>query len=248
MAGIMKKILGKKLTDKVPDKVSDNVKPRLTELIILTDKIIKAADRAHSMFQEQCTEKILTKALGNLLVMRQMNCAIITIPSDANNGNLFKDIYQKLEDSICNFSWLLRTLSLLTYRAHECHGYPGLPSICGNHPILCLVWQNIATLYVGSSLEEKTEAALSLLAIIRNETNDNENAKLVIEEGGVKPLLDLVKDGKLDGQWIGPRVMRLLEPHMTDDTYRGRSVEVTKRHEKKSGKLICSFLCILHKD
>ncbi|CAH1428798.1 unnamed protein product [Lactuca virosa] len=61
---------------------------------------------------------------------------------------------------------------------------------------LCLIWEQIVILYTGS-LDDRSDVAASLVSLAR----DNDRyGKLIIEEGGVNPLLKLVKEGKPGGQ------------------------------------------------
>lgn len=97
----------------------------------------------------------------------------------------------QLENSIGDVSWLLRVSA--SSRDDE---YLGLPPIAANEPILCLIWEQIANLYSGT-LDDRSDAAASLVSLAR----DNDRyGKLIIEEGGVVPLLKLLKEGKLEGQ------------------------------------------------
>ena len=86
-------------------------------------------------------------------------------------------------------------------------GYLGLPPIASSEPILCLVWEQIANLSSGR-LQERSDAAASLVLLAR----DNDRyGKLIIEEGGVPPLLELVKEGRPDGQENAARAIGLLD-------------------------------------
>ncbi|KAK9167371.1 hypothetical protein Scep_002562 [Stephania cephalantha] len=83
---------------------------------------------------------------------------------------------------------------------------PRPPPIAANEPILCLIWEQIATLHKGS-LDDRSDAAASLVSLAR----DNDRyGKLILEEGGVAPLLKLVKEGKLEGQENAARAIGLL--------------------------------------
>ncbi|KAJ7284233.1 hypothetical protein O6H91_Y344700 [Diphasiastrum complanatum] len=74
--------------------------------------------------------------------------------------------------------------------------YAGLPPIAANDPILALIWEQIAHVQAGSA-EEKLEAAAYLATLAA----DNErNGKIIIEEGGLPPLLKLLSEGAASGQ------------------------------------------------
>ncbi|KAK3006635.1 hypothetical protein RJ639_016413 [Escallonia herrerae] len=215
--------------------MADIVKQILAKPIQLTDQVVKSADEASS-FKQECgelkskteklaallrqaarasndlyerptrriiddTEQVLEKALAlvqkcraNGLVKR----VFTIIPAAA-----FRKMSSQLENSIGDVSWLLR-VSNPHNRDDE---YLGLPPIAANEPILCLIWEQIAILYTTGSLDDRSDAAASLVSLAR----DNDRyGKLIIEEGGVGPLLKLVKEGKPEGQENAARAIGLL--------------------------------------
>ncbi|MCE2055331.1 hypothetical protein HAX54_042422 [Datura stramonium] len=215
--------------------MADIVKQILAKPIQLADQVTKAADEANS-FKQDCadikskteklaallrqaarasndlyqrptkriiedTEQVLEKALSivgkcraNGLVKR----VFTIIPAAA-----FRKMTSLLENSIGDVSWLLRVSASANERADE---YLGLPPIAANEPILCLIWEQIAILYTGSS-DERSDAAASLVSLAQ----DNDRyGKLIIEEGGVGPLLKLLKEGKLEGQENAAKAIGLL--------------------------------------
>ncbi|CAI9780561.1 unnamed protein product [Fraxinus pennsylvanica] len=205
MADLVKQILAKpiQLADQVIKAVDEaaSFKQECAELKTKTDKLaglLRQAARASNDLYERPTrrilddtEQVLDKALalvlkcrGNGLVKR----VFTIIPAAA-----FRKMSSQLENSIGDVSWLLRVSASAGDRDD---GYLGLPPIAANEPILCLIWEQIAILYTGS-LEDRSDAAASLVSLAR----DNDRyGKLIIEEGGVGPLLKLVKEGKLEGQ------------------------------------------------
>ncbi|XVE48881.1 hypothetical protein DITRI_Ditri01bG0037500 [Diplodiscus trichospermus] len=205
--------------------MTDSVKQILVRPIQLADLVTKAADEAQS-FKQDCqelkakteklsgllrqvarasndfyqrptrriiddTEQVLDKALALVIKCRAsgiMKRVFTIIPAAA-----FRKLSMQLENSIGDVSWLLRVSASADDRDDE---YLGLPPIAANEPILCLIWEQIAILYTGS-LEERTDASASLVSLAR----DNDRyGKLIIEEGGVPPLLKLAKEGKPEGQ------------------------------------------------
>lgn len=211
------------------------VKEILTRPIQLADQVIKTADEAHS-FKQDCqelkskteklaallrqaarasndlyerptrriiddTEQVLDKALALVCKCRAngiMKRLFTIIPTAA-----FRKTSMQLENSIGDVSWLLRVSASSGDRDDE---YLGLPPIAANEPILCLIWEQIAILYTGS-LEDRSDAAASLVSLAR----DNDRyGKLIIEEGGVVPLLKLAKEGKMEGQENAARAIGLL--------------------------------------
>lgn len=215
--------------------MADLVKQILAKPIQLSDQVSKAADEA-SAFKQDCgelkskaeklagllrqaarassdlyerptrriiedTEQVLEKALSLVLKCRAngiMKRVFTIIPTAA-----FRKMSSQLENSIGDVSWLLRVSAPAEDRGGE---YLGLPPIAANEPILCLIWEQIAILYTGS-LEDRSDAAASLVSLAR----DNDRyGKLIIEEGGVLPLLKLIKEGKIDGQENAAKAIGLL--------------------------------------
>ncbi|CAN1134595.1 hypothetical protein LINPERHAP2_LOCUS8353 [Linum perenne] len=217
--------------------MADFVKEILARPIQLADHVTKAADEAQS-FKQDCqeikskteklstllrqaarasnelyerptrriiddTEQVLEKALTLVIKCRAsgiMKRMFTIIPAAA-----FRKLSIQLENSIGDVSWLLRVSASAS--GEDCDDeYLGLPPIAANEPILCLIWEQIAILYTGSS-EERSDAAASLVSLAR----DNDRyGRLIIEEGGVPPLLKLAKDGKMEGQENAARAIGLL--------------------------------------
>ncbi|KAK8703034.1 hypothetical protein V6N13_021364 [Hibiscus sabdariffa] len=215
--------------------MADIVKQILAKPIQLADQITKAADEASS-FKQECaelkskteklagllrqaarassdlyvrptrriiddTEQVLEKALSLVLKCRAngiMKRVFTIIPAAA-----FRKMSSQLENSIGDVSWLLRVSASADDRDDE---YLGLPPIASNEPILHLIWEQIAILYSGSP-DNRSEAAASLVSLAR----DNDRyGKLIIEEGGVAPLLKLVKEGTVEGQENAAKAIGLL--------------------------------------
>ncbi|TYJ08065.1 hypothetical protein E1A91_A11G049100v1 [Gossypium mustelinum] len=215
--------------------MADIVKQILAKPIQLADQVTKAADEASS-FKQECaelkskteklagllrqaarassdlyvrptrriiddTEQVLDKALS--LVLKCRANGIMKRVFTINPGAAFRKMSSQLENSIGDVSWLLRVSASADDRDDE---YLGLPPIAANEPILHLIWEQIAILYTGS-LENRSEAAASLVSL----ASDNDRyGKLIIEEGGVGPLLKLVKEGKVEGQENAAKAIGLL--------------------------------------
>ncbi|KAJ4880787.1 armadillo repeat only 1 [Raphanus sativus] len=216
--------------------MADLVKQILVRPIQLADQITKAADEAYS-FRQEClevkakteklagllrqaarasndlyerptrriiddTEQVLFKAIALVEKCRAtglMKRLFTIIPAAA-----FRKITMQLENSLGDVSWLLRVSASGDDRDDEYLG--GLPPIAANEPILCLIWEQVAILFTGS-LEDRSDAAASLVSLAR----DNDRyGRLIIEEGGVPPLLKLAKEGKLEGQENAARAIGLL--------------------------------------
>uniref|UniRef100_A0A2N9IC89 DUF7792 domain-containing protein n=1 Tax=Fagus sylvatica TaxID=28930 RepID=A0A2N9IC89_FAGSY len=215
MADLVKQILAKpiQLADQV-GKAADEAsafKQDCAELKSKAEKLaglLRQAARASSDLYERPTrriiddtEQVLDKALSLVLKCRAngvVKRVFTIIPAAA-----FRKMSGQLENSIGDVSWLLRVSAPAEDRGGE---YLGLPPIAANEPILCLIWEQIAILYTGS-IEDRSDAAASLVSLAR----DNDRyGKLIIEEGGVGPLLKLIKEGKIDGQENAARAIGLL--------------------------------------
>lgn len=210
----MKQILAKpiQLADNVVKAadVTNNFKQECAEIKNKTEKLaglLRQAARASNDLYERPTrriiddtEQVLDKALVLVFKCRASGLRRIftIIPAAA-----FRKTSQQLENSIGDVSWLLRVSAPADDRDDE---YLGLPPIAANEPILCLIWEQVAILCSGS-IEDRSDAAASLVSLAR----DNDRyGKLIIEEGGVPPLLKLVKEGKMEGQENAVRAIGLL--------------------------------------
>lgn len=215
MAGIVKEILARpiQMADQVTKTAEDahSFKQDCLELKAKTEKLaalLRQAARASNDLYERPTrriiddtEQVLDKALTLVIKCRAngiMKRVFTIIPAAA-----FRKTSMQLENSIGDVSWLLRVSASADDRDDE---YLGLPPIAANEPILCLIWEQIAILYTGS-IEERSDAAASLVSLAR----DNDRyGKLIIEEGGVMPLLKLAKEGSMEGQESAARAIGLL--------------------------------------
>ncbi|KAI9127670.1 hypothetical protein K1719_000663 [Acacia pycnantha] len=183
------------------------------ELKAKTEKLVallRQAARASNDLYERPTrriiddvEQVLEKALqliekccGNGFMKR-----LFTIITPA----AFRKTSTQLDNSLGDVQWLLRVSVPADQRDDDYLG--GLPPIASNEPILCLIWEQIAILLTGSSMEDRSDAAASLVSLARD--NDRYN-KLIIEEGGVPPLLKLLKEGHVEGQESAARAIGLL--------------------------------------
>lgn len=213
MADIVKQILPKpiQLADQVIKAADEAIlnKQDCSELKSKTEKLaslLRQAARASNDLYERPTrriiddtEQVLEKALA--LVLKCRNNGLVKRVFTIKPAAAFRKMHSQLENSIGDVSWLLRVSA-----PNNNDEYLGLPPIAANEPILCLIWEQIAILYTGS-LEDRSDAAASLVSLAR----DNDRyGKLIIEEGGVGPLLKLVKEGKMEGQENAARAIGLL--------------------------------------
>ncbi|KAI3698839.1 hypothetical protein L2E82_42695 [Cichorium intybus] len=214
--------------------MADIVKQIIARPIQLADQIIKEADFACSFKQDCADIKSKTEKLAGLLrqAARASNDLYerptrriiddteqvldktlqLVIKCKANGlqriftiipAAAIRKSSQQIENSIGDVSWLLRVSTPADERDDE---YVGLPPIASNEPMLCLIWEQIAILCCGT-LDDRTDAAASLVSLAR----DNDRyGRLIIEEGGVPPLLKLAKEGRMEGQESAIRAIGLL--------------------------------------
>ncbi|KZV22549.1 Armadillo repeat only 2 [Dorcoceras hygrometricum] len=142
------------------------------------------------------TEQVLDEALALLLKCSAnvLKRVFKVIPSAA-----FAKMSSQLQSSIVDVSWLLKISA-------GSEGHLGLPPFATNDPIICLIWEQIAILSMGS-IKERSNASGLLVTLFRE--NDR-FGKLFIEDGGVSPLSKLMKVGELQGRENAARAIGLL--------------------------------------
>ncbi|GAU13110.1 hypothetical protein TSUD_174100 [Trifolium subterraneum] len=206
--------------------MGDNLKQKLTNLIKLADNITNTADAPIPLKQECGELKSKTEELSALLPqvatvsselylqrpMRQileqtehvlnetLSLVIKCHPKNIKKTvftiipiAIFRKTSSKIENSINDVSGLLR----ISF-PDEDHGHQRLivPSIAFNDPIVASIWELIASLCIGSQ-EGRSEAAACLVSLA---LQSDRYGKMTIEEGGVGPLLMLMKEGNIEGQ------------------------------------------------
>ncbi|KAI3921408.1 hypothetical protein MKW98_013342 [Papaver atlanticum] len=131
--------------------------------------------------------KTLEKTLALVRKCRQGNCFFhfLTITSAAD----FRKIFILLDTSIGDLEWVL---SVYDVNSLDSNGIVlSLPPIACNDPILSWVWSYIAVLHM-PSLSHRVEAANQLASLA---IDNDRNKKIIVEEGGIAPLLRLLKQG-----------------------------------------------------
>ncbi|CAJ1972990.1 unnamed protein product [Sphenostylis stenocarpa] len=216
MSSIVKEILASpiQMADQVSKMAEEvqNFRQECLELKSKTEKLAgllrQAARNSNDLYERPTrriiddTEQVLDKALV-LVTKCRANSFIkrlfTIIPTTA-----FRKTSMQLENSVGDVQWLLRVSANADERDDE---YLGLPPIAANEPILCLIWEQVAILLSSASPEDRSDAAASLVSLAR----DNDRyGKLIIEEGGVPPLLKLLKEGQMEGQENAARAIGLL--------------------------------------
>ncbi|KAM5567970.1 hypothetical protein ABKV19_015840 [Rosa sericea] len=108
---------------------------------------------------------------------------VVTITSATD----FRKLSNFLDSSLGDMKWLL---SIFDPDSAGNGIVLSLPPIASNDPILAWVWSFIATIQMGQ-LADRVEAAVELASLAQD--NDR-NKKIIVEEGGVFPLLKLLKE------------------------------------------------------
>jgi hypothetical protein len=143
--------------------------------------------------------KTLERALGLVKKCRwsgMLQCVITnTRVSDFQKVNL------SLNNSIANVQYLLNISA--SREDHPIH--IGLPPIAYHDPVLSIVWDNVSIVHVGNA-EEKAQRASYLADIAK----DSHIASIICEEGGVPPLLRLLREGTPGGQEEAARALGYL--------------------------------------
>ncbi|CAN0871175.1 hypothetical protein LINGRAHAP2_LOCUS9776 [Linum grandiflorum] len=159
---------------------SDWVKLKLAKPIQLVDHVIKSADEVFAFKNELSKLKSKSEKLASLL--RQAAETSYDL-YERPTRRIVHGTEQLVENLIRQVSWLLRP-----------------------DPKLRPIWEQVAILDTGS-LENRSNAAALLVSLVND---DNTCCKLIIEEGGVHPLLKLVEEGEPEGQENAARAIGLL--------------------------------------
>ncbi|XP_047306954.1 uncharacterized protein LOC124910364 [Impatiens glandulifera] len=134
-------------------------------------------------------------------------CQVFSITTAAD----FRKVDTLLQSSIADVSWVLSVFD------PEGDVNLSMPPIATNDPILAWVWSYIASAHMGQ-LQDWIESANSLCSLA---VDNDRNKKIIIEEGGVPPLLKLLKDGSSpEGQIAASTALR----NLGNDPERVRSI------------------------
>lgn len=209
--------------------------------INLTDLVQKAVEETES-FKQECAEvSRKAKVLGNLLrqaarfssvkpaglyesptrrivveVEKTLEKAHTLVKKCKRSGMLkrvititnisdFRRLNQRLDNSTVDVQWLLN----ISESGNERSDFTGLPPIASTDPILAMVWEQVSIVQ-NSPLDEKATAASYLADLAK----DPRNAKIIVEEGGVQPLLRLLRDGNVGAQEEAARALGCLAGDM----------------------------------
>ncbi|KAL3634385.1 hypothetical protein CASFOL_021439 [Castilleja foliolosa] len=131
-------------------------------------------------------EKSLT--LAKKCSRRSILSRVVTIVSTAH----FVKLLFLLDSSVADMKWVLSICDASNGGTVLIH-----PPTASNDPILSWIWFFIASLHMGN-LRDKIMAAGELLSLAKE---NDQNKQIIVDEGGVLPLLQLLKDiSSPDGQ------------------------------------------------
>ncbi|KAI3943268.1 hypothetical protein MKW92_010949 [Papaver armeniacum] len=168
----------------------------VTRLSTNTNNTSSTTNHYQSSFYERPVRRIISevsKTLEKTLTLvrkcRQGNCFFHFLTITTTSAADFRKIFILLDTSIGDLEWVL---SVYDVNSLDSNGIVlSLPPIACNDPILSWVWSFIAVLHM-ASLSHRVEAADKLASLAKD--NDR-NKKIIVEEGGIPPLLRLLKQG-----------------------------------------------------
>lgn len=202
----------------VEEGKSQSLQEELSLPILLADRVIKSAQEAESSKQE-CAElskqverlsqmlrscvrlatssqplyerpirRVAADVTKNLdrsltLVRRCKHAGVLRHVFAITTSADFKKVFSLLESSIGDMRWLLTI-----FDSDETN--LALPPIASNDPILAWVWSFISTVQMGQ-IKSRVDAANELASLARD---NNRSRKIIVEEGGILPLLKLLKE------------------------------------------------------
>ncbi|KVH88956.1 Armadillo [Cynara cardunculus var. scolymus] len=166
-------------------KLVDRLSQMLRSFVRLTNSTPSFYDRPVRRVFSDVTRN-LNRALTLVRKCRRRSVflRVVTIVGAAD----FRKVLNILDASIGDMKWLL---SIFDASGDISAGVVlSLPPIASNDPILAWVWSYISSLYL-SPLNVKIEVANELCSL----ANDNDrNKKMIAEEGGIPPLMKLLKE------------------------------------------------------
>ncbi|KAL3634285.1 hypothetical protein CASFOL_021339 [Castilleja foliolosa] len=152
----------------------------------------------------------------------------------------FVKLLSLLDSSVEDMKWVLSIYDASNGGIVLIH-----PPIASNDPILSRVWFFIASLHMGQ-LQDKIKAAGELLSLAKE--NDR-NKQIIVDEGGVLPLLKLLKDNSSpDGQFAASSTLSHISNSeervqaIIDDLGIPIIVQTLKKSSKKVQIGVCNLI------
>ncbi|KAJ4712403.1 Armadillo [Melia azedarach] len=200
----------------VEEEKSQSLQEELSLPILLADRVIKSAQEAESFKLESTELRKQVERLSQMLrscvrlatssqslyerpvrrvaadVTKNLDRALTLVRKCKHTGVLrhvfstanadFRKVFTLLDNSIGDMRWILTI-----FDPDETN--LSLPPIASNDPILAWVWSFISTVQMGQ-IKARIDAANELASLARD---NNRNRKMIVEEGGIPPLLKLLK-------------------------------------------------------
>lgn len=187
------------LSDRIRQAVDESKSYKLecTEVGKLVDRLsqmlrsfVRFTNTAPSLYDRPVRRVFtdVTRTLKRALVLvrkcrrRSVFLRVVTIVGAAD----FRKLFNLLDASIGDMKWLLSIFDT----GGDFGVVLSLPPIASNDPILAWVWSYISSLYL-CPLNVKIEVANGLCSLAHD--NDR-NKKIIVAEGGIPPLLKLLKE------------------------------------------------------
>ncbi|EFJ16149.1 hypothetical protein SELMODRAFT_117324 [Selaginella moellendorffii] len=161
---------------------------------ILLRKAARLSTNPAGAFYEHPTRRMMDEAKKTMektlaLVRKCKKGGVLKRVITITSATDFQKINRLLLSTTEDLNWLLTISS-----GRDDLG--GMPPIAANDPILAMIWQQIARVQAGIA-EDKADAASTLASLAQ----DNErNGKIIIDEGGLPPLMKLLQEGTPAGQ------------------------------------------------
>ncbi|XP_058093656.1 ARM REPEAT PROTEIN INTERACTING WITH ABF2 [Magnolia sinica] len=147
-----------------------------------------------SSIYDRPIRRIVSEAVKNLeraltLVRKCRHSGVLRRVVTITSTTDFRKALNLLDASLGDMRWLLSVFD--SEDGGGCSIVLSLPPIASIDPILSWVWSYVAVIQMGSTLPDRIEAANALASLAQD--NDR-NKKIIIEEGGIPPLLKLLKE------------------------------------------------------
>ncbi|XP_073000472.1 uncharacterized protein [Typha latifolia] len=126
--------------------------------------------------------KALDRALSLARRCRRRSSLLRRVAAIATGSADFRRAFSVLDASLADLKWLLSIYSSFDALS--------LPPIASTDPILAWVWSYIAAAQMSPNPSDRAEAAVSLA---NHALDSHRNRKIIVEEGGVPPLLTLLR-------------------------------------------------------
>ncbi|KAK1425893.1 hypothetical protein QVD17_21255 [Tagetes erecta] len=194
-------------------KLIHHLSQMLRSFVRLTTATPSFYDRpVRRIFSDITTTLTRTLTLLRKCRRRTIFLRLLTIVTTAD----FKKLSTLLDASIGDMKWLLSLYDARTIDNNTSGVVLSLPPIASNDPVIAWVWSYITSLYL-TPLNFKIEVANELCSLA---TSNDRTKKMIVEEGGILPLLKLLKEDILEAQIAAATTLF----HLANDQVRARMI------------------------